>query len=181
LAELNPRLRLMFSTQFATGLRSGELIALRWEDIDFESGKIMVKRSRRHGKEDTPKTVNSIRQVHLPDAFVAKRLLEEKEFRSAEPADYVFLTQYGEPYTDVPHEPWKQALERAGVPYRRPYTLRHSYASHALENNLNLPFVSKSMGHADVNVTAQKYIRSIENHQSEEKKLDAFLKRIAVH
>ena len=89
---------------------------------------------------------------------VAQALQSLQDARSARKDDYVFVTQYGLPDHDVPHERWKQAVQRAGVDYRRCYTLRHSFASQALSNNVRLSYVSAALGHASVNVTAQKCI-----------------------
>ncbi|MBX9877271.1 MAG: site-specific integrase [Candidatus Obscuribacterales bacterium] len=165
--ELNPRLRLMFWVQFSTGLRTGELIALRFGDVDFQRNRINVQRTRRHGLENAPKTKSSLRQVFMPPD-VRAALLELKTVRKAKKDDYLFLTQYGLPYADVPVEAWKDAVERAGVEYRRCYTLRHSFASHALSNNVRLSYVSEALGHSSVNVTAQKYIRHIPDANSED-------------
>jgi len=169
--ELNPRLRLMFWVQLCTGLRTGELIALRFEDLDFERRRMNIRRTRRHGIENAPKTKASQREVFMPPD-VAESLQTLQEERGAAKGEYVFLTQYSQPYDDVPAEPWKQALERAGVDHRRCYTLRHSHASWALSNNVRLSYVSAALGHTSVNVTAQKYIRYLPDaNDADEKKL----------
>lgn len=169
--ELNPRLRLMFWVQLCTGLRSGELIALRFGDIDFQRSRMNIRRTRRHGIENTPKTKTSLREVFMPPD-VGESLQSLQDARKGHKDDYVFLTQYGLPYDDIPHEPWKQAVERAGVDYRRCYTLRHSFASQALSNNVRLSYVSAALGHSSVNVTAQKYIRHLPDaNEADEKRL----------
>lgn len=172
--ELNPKLRFMFWVQFVTGIRSGELISLRFADINFEQGRIRINKTTRRGVEGTVKTAKADRIVFAPKDVIAdlKFLMEE---RKADLSDYIFLTQYGLPYTDVPHEPWKEALTRAGVAYRRPYTLRHTFASHSLSNNVKLSYVSEALGHAHVNVTAEKYIRYISDLNTEdEAKISSF-------
>ncbi len=178
--KLNARLCLMFWVQLCTGLRSGELIALQFGDLDYERNRIDVRRTRRHGVENAPKTRNSMREVFMPPE-VSRALASLQEARNAHKNDYVFLTQYGLPYDDVPHEPWKQAVERAGVEYRRCYTLRHSFASQALSNNVRLSYVSAALGHASVNVTAEKYIRHMPDANSaDEKKLAKLSEKSAV-
>jgi len=174
--QLNPRLRLMFWLQLSTGMRTGEILALRFESIDFERKRIRVKKTRRHGIENEPKTSHSLRDVFLPQDL-SDDLKRNKEVRNATDLDYVFVTQYGLPYTDVPVQPWKEALKRANVKYRQPYNLRHSYASHALGNKIQLAYVSKSMGHENVNVTAEKYIRYIDDwNKEDESRLESISK-----
>jgi len=76
--ELNPRLRLMFWVQFSTGLRSGELIALRFEDLDFARSRINIRRTRRHGVENAPKTKASQREVFMPpDVSESLQILQQ--------------------------------------------------------------------------------------------------------
>jgi integrase len=152
-------------------LRSGELIALRFEDVGYARSRVNIRRTRRHGIENAPKTKASHREVFIsPDVAESLQTLQEK--RNAAKSDYVFLAQYSQPYDDIPHEPWKQAVERAGVDYRRCYTLRHSHASWALSNNVRLSYVSAALGHTSVNVTAQKYIRYLPDvNEADEKKL----------
>lgn len=172
---LNPRHRLMFYTMFATGLRSGEILALKWGQVDFEKHLIQVVATRTRGIEGAPKTDYSIRSVFMPPLVEdeLKALIEGTNISST---DYVFVTQYGQPYKEMPHEAWKESLKKAGVKYRRPYVLRHTHASHALQSGINLAYVSATLGHSDTNVTAQKYIRYLEEKdQSEQDKLNTML------
>jgi integrase len=173
--HLKPRLRFMFWIQFATGIRSGELISLKFSDIDFEKHRIKVSKTTRHNRQGPTKTHKGTRFVFISPQITEELLSHMKE-RNASSGDPVFLNQYGKPYADTPEDAWKLALQKAGVPYRRPYTLRHTYASHALAQGVTLSFISETLGHANVNITAQKYLRFITDlHTQDEGKITDFI------
>lgn len=145
---------------FWSGLRTSELVALTWDDIDFVKGEIRINKAKTKAanKPETPKTKASIRRVKLlPPA--RKALQSQKALTTG----LVFINEEGTYLTpnDINNDMWKPALKEAGVKYRNPYQTRHTYASMMLSAEEPLLWVSQQMGHADVLVTAKKYARWI--------------------
>lgn len=151
-----------FAMGFFTGMRTGEIIGLRWDDVDWDEGIIHVQRSRRQGIETAPKTKNSIREVEIIDVLMAY-LIKHRE-RSGERSVYIFETYLNEPFTTcdkISYWYWKPALTKAGVPYRNLYQMRHSFASLMISSGEDILWVSNMLGHKDASMTLEKYARYI--------------------
>ena len=147
---------------FWSGLRTSELVALTWDDIDFDKGEIRVNKGKTKAadKPEKPKTKSSIRQVKLlPPAREA--LKAQKKLTNG----LVFVNEEGTYLTpnDINNDMWKPVLKEADVKYRNPYQTRHTYASMMISASEPLAWVSQQMGHAHVIVTAKKYARWIPN------------------
>jgi integrase len=151
--------------QFAqwTGLRTSELIALEWGDIDFNAELIRVRRATVNKHTKQPKTKAGERNVRLfPPAL--ESLHNQKQF--------TFLVDgrvFYNPKTDKPWETdaqirrtlWIPALKKAGVIYRNPYQLRHTYASTLLSLGVNPLWLANQMGHKDWGMIRRVYGRWI--------------------
>lgn len=141
-----------------TGLRSGEVIGLQWGDVDSGCVAIAIRRAVRVGREKRPKTASGERRVVLLQ--LAQEALANLT-RGTE-ADPVFTSPLtGERW----HEDrslaraFRRACQAAGVRYRYPYQLRHTFASWALSSGENPLWVAKQMGHRDVTMIFQHYGR----------------------
>jgi integrase len=135
---------LYFRVAFDTGMRTGELLALRWGDWDGESLRIVRSRVRRVDKDST-KTVNA-RRVLLSGS-PAQRLLNEQRAQLG----HLFVTQYGRPYKSAYHlnEAFRAAHATAGVRERTgPYPWRHTYATLGIAAGLPPAFLAKQLGHS---------------------------------
>ena len=151
--------------QFAiwTGLRTSELIALEWGDIDWKKGFVRVRRACVNKITKQPKTKSGERDVKLfPPALDA--LQNQKQFS--------FLAGgriFHNPRTNAPWETdgqirktmWQPALIKAGVKYRIPYQTRHTYASMLLSAGENPLWVAQQMGHKDWGMIRKRYGRWI--------------------
>lgn len=141
-----------------SGLRSGEVIGLRWSDVDSERVAVAIRRSVRVGREKRPKTLAGERRiVLLPDAREALAGIAR-----GDETDPVFRSpSTGERW----HEDrglaraFRTACAAAGVRYRYPYQLRHTFASWALSSGENPLWVAKQMGHRDVTMIFKVYGR----------------------
>lgn len=163
LAELPQQGKNLMQFAFWTGLRTSELIALEWGDIDWGLGIVRVRRACVHKKIKQPKTKSGERDVLLfPPAIDA--LKDQKQFSYL--ADgRIFLN----PRTNKPWETdgqirktlWQSALKRAGVIYRNPYQTRHTYASTLLSLGEEPMWVSQQMGHKDWAMIRKRYGRWI--------------------
>lgn len=157
--------REFYQFAFYTGLRTGELLGLRWEDVDIESRAAHIRVNITSGKEKTPKTAGSIRTVELHDLAVdALTSIKLSRF-----FDYkrVFIdpkTSKEYKYADgLPKYTWKPALEKLNITYRYPYQCRHTYASMMLSEGRNPMWVAKQMGHSDWGMIRKVYGRWICN------------------
>ena len=151
--------------QFAvwTGLRTSELIALEWGDIDWNGSFVRVRRASVNRYTKQPKTKSGERNVKLfPPAIDA--LKNQKQF--------TYLADgrvFNNPRTNSPWETdgqirktlWQPALKRAGVIYRTPYQTRHTYASTLLSAGENPLWVAQQMGHKDWGMIRKRYGRWI--------------------
>ena len=158
-----PQVRNFLQFAFATGLRTGELIALRWSDIDLKKGVVYVQRSSVRKRTKAPKTKAGEREVKLlPPALEA--LQSQREFSQLK-GETIFLN----PRTGVAWETdqqirkscWQALLKVAGVAYRNPYQTRHTYASMMLSAGENPMWVAKQMGHKDWGMLRKRYGRWI--------------------
>ncbi len=151
-----------FAIGFFTGMRTGEIIGLKWEDVDWDERIIQVRRSRRQGLETKPKTKNSIRDVEILDALLP--YLQEHRLLCPESSVYIFETYAGNPYNTcdkISSYYWKPALKELGIQYRNLYQMRHSFASLMISNGEDILWVSNMLGHKDSSMTLEKYARYI--------------------
>jgi integrase len=139
-----------------TGLRMGELLGLRWEDVDFTQATIRVQRNWSGGREGTPKSGRG-RAVPLMDEVADKlKVLRRRERFTAE-QDIVFCDRLGRHlgYKSLSYR-YKVALSAAGVRELRFHDLRHTFGTHAIRA-ADPREVMEWMGHADIQTT-QKYL-----------------------
>lgn len=159
LAQMDAPMANQFTFAFWTGLRTGEIIALRWSDIQFSQARCLVRRSVSRGCLKTTKT-NKQRWVKLMGpALVA---LHAQCKLSGVENGWVFpnpFTKKRWANDSKITKRWAVALEKAGVRYRRPYQTRHTYASMMLSSGENPVFVAPQMGHADWSMLVKVYAR----------------------
>ena len=151
--EVRPRWLPFFLTALRTGLRLGELAALRWTDVDFVARKVHVRRSYSHGHETIPKSGKGRSLPMSPQLFTA---LAGHKLANAG-AERVFLSDEGEVLDSnrVKHSFWA-GIKASGVPRIRIHDLRHSFASQLVIAGESLFKVQTLMGHSDPKMT-QRY------------------------
>jgi integrase len=151
--------------QFAawTGLRTSELIALRWADVDLKGGVVHVRAAFVRGQRKAPKTAAGERNVVLLKP--AADALRDQQEHTLLKHDVVFENpSTGKAWqTDkqIREWNWKPLLKLAGVRYRYPYQLRHTFASTALSAGENVFWVAGQLGHNNPHITARVYARFI--------------------
>ena len=148
----------MYYIELATGLRRGELLGLKWEDIDLTTGIIHVCRqvARINGEivEAPLKTKNSYRTVSI-GADAVGILIRQKEKSHSE---YVFPSPAGGPISpDSVLHMLHRVLKRAGLPKVRFHDLRHTFATLALQNGVDVKTVSGMLGHYSAGFTLDTY------------------------
>lgn len=148
----------MYYIELATGLRRGELLGLKWEDVDLAAGTIHVRRqvARINGEitEAPLKTKNSYRSVSIGEDAV-EILMYQKEKTDSE---YVFPSPTGGPISpDSVLHMLHRVLKRAGLPKVRFHDLRHTFATLALQNGVDVKTVSGMLGHFSAGFTLDTY------------------------
>ncbi len=166
------RLEALYVVAVTTGLRQGELFALRWEDVDLATGTLSV-RSTLSGVEGgrpvfgTPKTAKSRRSVKLPSLAVeatrrhreAQEAEKSRMIPSWNPYGLVFCTSTGTPLDrhNVVSRSFKPLLKKSGLPDVRFHDLRHPCATILLSKGKHPKYVQVLLGHATVAITMDTY------------------------
>jgi integrase len=160
-----------------SGLRRGELFALQWADVDFYNGRVSVRRSVYQGDVTTPKTEHSMRIVDVPASLLATLAIYRAYFPALN-GGYIFRTTDGAPLD--PDNRSKRVLAdvvaRAGVRPIGLHGLRHTYASLLINQGEHIKYVSRQLGHASIQITADLYGHLFsETSQAAMRRLDARL------
>ncbi len=170
-AAREDRFEALYVLAVTTGLRQGELLALKWEDVDLERGVLRVRRTltRLKGKVSSgePKTAKSRRSVKLTAIAAAAlrehldRQLEEIERVGSlySDAGLVFATERGTPVnpTNLRQRSFAQLLKRANLRKIRFHDLRHTCATLLLGRNINPKIESEMLGHSSISITLDTY------------------------
>jgi integrase len=144
----------LLATACMTGMRQGELLALRWDDIDWRSGTIRVHRSVYRGDFIDPKTAHSVRTIGMSKRLAAI-LMDHKVAAPYSPWDFVFCSKDGTPLdqANLYNRMFQPTLRRAGLRRIRFHDLRHTYASMLINQGENLKYVQSQLGHASITTT----------------------------
>ena len=167
-AARGDRFEAMYVLAITAGLRQGELLGLKWEDMDLEAGKLQVRRTLYKGNFTAPKTAKSRRTIKLTTRAVEalKRHREAQREEGEQLAGLwqdqglIFTTQVGTPVNrhNLYGRNFKPLLEKADLPHTvRFHDLRHTCATLLLSKNVNPKVVSEMLGHASVTVTLDTY------------------------
>ncbi len=153
-----------------TGIRIGELCALKWENIDFDKSMLYIRSTlyrvkNRNGKKKTlvidtpPKSPSAVRDIPVP-AF-----LYEKLYAMKKNCGYVINREGNFIETAVYSRRFKKLLELAGIPEVKFHTTRHTFATRALEVGMDVRTLSELLGHASVSTTLNLYGHSLPEHK----------------
>ncbi|WQT20841.1 site-specific integrase [Helicobacter pylori] len=161
------RLKAFLVVAFFTGLRTGEQLALLWEDIDFNGKTITINKSLNElGEITSPKNKPSIREIDLLEPV--EKIL--KELKESEPDTKKFV------FIDMPkrsslfQRQFKQLLKALNLKDRKLYTTRHTFASLMLSQGEEPMWVSQTLGHKDLNTTYSTYSHYIPKQDKERAK-----------
>lgn len=161
---LDPDSYAVFLTALRTGLRLGELCALRWMDVDLRAASILVRHSLYQGRLG-PTKGGRVRRVPVPPSVVAELARGAPSGRC--PDGYVFTTAAGATLSrDRLKHPHARAARAIGRPGLRFHDLRHSYASQLVRRGAPLNAVKDLLGHADIKTTL-RYAHIARSHLDE--------------
>jgi integrase len=177
-AASGTELRLPIAVLVGTGMRRGELFGLRWADVDFEAGRLTIKRSVEmidgERREKAPKTTRSPRTLALAP-FVVAALRQQKSEQAErrlvlgmgrDENACVFDRPDGQPWNpDSFSWSFAELVRRSGVSRVRLHDLRHSHATIALGVGADLKMISAALGHSTIAVTANTYLHVTESMQ----------------
>lgn len=150
-----------------SGLRIGELIALQWSDIDFTKGILTVSKSCHDGKDgliiDEPKTATSRRTIPLP-----KQLMPlVKMLKKRSDSDFV-VSSHGKPVSVRSYQrSFELLLKKLDIPHRGFHSLRHTFATRAIECGMDVKTLSEILGHKNPTVTLNRYAHSLMEHKQD--------------
>ncbi|MDQ5921165.1 MAG: hypothetical protein QG673_1221 [Pseudomonadota bacterium] len=151
----------LFQFGFWSGLRTSELIALKWADIDLKRKIANIHQAKVCNVEKCTKTKSGIRDlVLLPKALEAL----ENQINYTGDSEYVFHnpnTNQAWANSNKVSDVWRKLLLGLNIPYRNCYQMRHTYASTLLSNGENIFWVANQMGHKDIDMLIKHYGRWI--------------------
>ncbi len=157
---------------FYTGLRIGELLALGWSDIDLNRGVMRVTKSCHDGKDndgkymkviETPKTRSSKREIPLP-----KQLIPQiKRMEKSRDSDFVISANGRGVSVRSYQRSFDLLLKRLKIKHRGFHSLRHSFATRALECGMDVKTLSELLGHKSPTITLNRYAHSLMEHKQD--------------
>ena len=166
-----------------TGLRTGELVGLKWSDIDFKSKTLSVERSMefRYGmgswRIEAPKTKAGIRKIPLTSEAIRileKQKEEHKKLKviPLEWKDQVFLNRKGEPVKNSAYDTHMYEIcDKAGIPHFSMHVLRHTFATRCIEAGMKPKTLQMILGHANIGITMNLYVHTTEDEKHKEIRL----------
>jgi integrase len=180
-AGRDDRLESLYILAVHTGLRQGELLGLKWGDVDLEAGTLQVRRTLTTAKGgpvlSAPKNKGSRRTVKLSQTALEtlKSHLERQLTEIDQAGDLwhekglIFATESGEFLNRhyITTHRFKPLLKRAGLPQIRFHDLRHTCATLVLLKNVNSKIVSEMLGHSSIAITLDTYSHVLPNMQNE--------------
>jgi integrase len=152
-----PHYRNCLTILFFTGLRFGEMAALKWKNVHLDRKTARICETLVYGEEGRTKTRKSNRDIDLlPPAIEA--LIDQGQVEGRK-SGYVFLDIHGKPLTTdhVREVIWKPALEKAGIEYRPMMQTRHTFATISLSEGENIGWVQNMLGHSSLQMIFTKY------------------------
>ncbi|HEX9323363.1 MAG TPA: site-specific integrase [Xanthobacteraceae bacterium] len=176
-----------------TGMRRGELCALRWQDVDLEGGKLEVRRSLEETtagglRFKEPKSARGRRSISLAPSVIAclqehrkgQLELRMKLGQGKPPADeLVFTTWGGGPrHPDRLSTDFSEAMDRIGLPHISLHSLRHTHASELIRAGVDIITVSRRLGHASAAITLGVYGHLMTSQDGAADVVEAMLKGI---
>lgn len=173
--------RALVSLLLMTGARRGEILALKWHNIDFKRGEVFIEKSVLYSSdigiyETEPKTEKSKRHITIPQETL-DLLSEYRQLQTSEQVrlgahfiakDYVFARDDGKPmHPDSVTGYLSKFSARYGLPHINPHAFRHTMASMLYYNGVDSVSISRRLGHAQVSTTANIYAHVIEKADKE--------------
>ena len=173
----------MYIVALFTGMRRGEVLALTWEDIDFDSVTIRINKTLSRVKThdgtekktklaiSEPKTEKSKRTIPIVDSLIPLLEKQKKRANNNNKFNLVFPSESGG-YIDPGNynRHFYKIIERTGIPRANPHALRHSFATRALETGIDIKVLQEVLGHNSIDITMDIYAHVLTEHKRKELK-----------
>ncbi|MGI2040436.1 Arm DNA-binding domain-containing protein [Shewanella frigidimarina] len=159
---VRPDFRCYFLVRFFTGMRTGEIDGLQWENVDFVKRQILIRGSWVRNKLGPVKTKTSLREIDMND-LVFEALTQHAKKSTGK--GFVFQTAGGMPMNNknMSYRVWYPTLDIAKIPQRNPYQSRHTAATLWLASGESPEWIARQMGHANTNMLFTVYSRYVPN------------------
>ncbi|MBO1583290.1 tyrosine-type recombinase/integrase [Bacillus sp. XF8] len=181
------RCYIAFVIALLTGMRQGEIMALRWSDIDFENHRLYIRQTLTQNAQikSGAKNESSIRSIHIPLRLIEElelhrqTIIDEKKYyqRDYDDHDLVVCARKGNPM--IPRNLRKEfygLTEKLGLPKIRFHDLRHTHATMLIQQNVNVKLIADRLGHSDIETTLNTYSHVLPDMQkSVSDKLDRII------
>ena len=166
----------LFTTIAYLGLRRGEILGLEFSDFDFDNQTVTITRTSNYcGKKngvytDTPKTAKSCRTLAIPPVLVdllkeLKKQLQQNAKNCGDLwhySDRVFVGEFGLPiHPNTPYTWLKRYCKRNNLPFKGIHSFRHTFATQAIVNGVDVSTVSNILGHSQTSTTLNIYTHSV--------------------
>ena len=157
-AEEDQEYHTLFMLAIMSGARQGELIGLKWTDIDWFNNQIHVQRTFNHRKWYKPESKTSNRKIDLGPAMM-EELKKWNQICPKSKLDLIFPNPVGNPIDQsaMLRDRFFPSLEKAGIKRIRFHDLRHTYASLLIEQGENIKYIQSQLGHSSPVVTLEVY------------------------
>lgn len=161
-----------------TGLRTSEIFALKWANVDLRSGTVLINEATVRGKHKASTKTDTARTVKL-NSLAKAALQRQRAFTQAAGAEVFQDPRYGKPWIEeraFRRSFWTPTLKLLGVRYRRPYNMRHTYATAMLMAGMTPAFCARQLGHS-VEMFLRTYTKWIDGQRddSEMARLEALI------
>ena len=169
-----------FALLLQTGLRTGEMSGLRWQDVDFEKRTLHIRRtleyrySVREWKIGEPKTKNSVRDIPLTQEAIdilnnQKEKLKSMKVKSTEFPDSVFLGKHGTPIKNSTYDSkLSYYCDKAGIERFSMHVLRHTFATRCIESGMRPKTLQMILGHSNIGITMNLYVHVTDDEKAKE-------------
>ncbi|MDY0051249.1 MAG: tyrosine-type recombinase/integrase [Aliarcobacter sp.] len=161
-------LKNLIGVAFYTGMRTGEILALKWENLNFENYTITVNCQMSFGYQNSTKTNSSNRII---DMISKTEYYLKEQFKITRSYEFVFLKSDNKPYHNSSslYYIWKTLINSLNFDYRSFYQTRHTFASNMLSNGENALWVSQMLGHKSLDITLSKYSKYLKKDTTKRK------------
>jgi integrase len=178
LENVDPFYKNFFVVAFFTGMRFGEMSALKWKNLDFRLHIVKVRETLVIGEEGEPKTRGSIRDVDIKKFPMVVDAFRKQRKATLGKTPYVFLNKYGNPVkpSSMRKHVWNKAIAKAGLEHRTMLQTRHTFITLMLDAGEHIGWIAKQVGHTSPKMIFERYYSYIKNYQSEDGQ--KFLERV---